>query len=81
MNARPCPFCHRDPARVLGEDDLTVTYKDGFPVSPGHTVSIPKRHVATLFEATDEGQPALLKMLNCAKIVLDKAHHQNAGLK
>ncbi len=50
-------------------------------MSPGHTDSIPKRHVATLFEATDEGQPALLKMLNCAKIVLDKAHHQNAGLK
>jgi diadenosine tetraphosphate (Ap4A) HIT family hydrolase len=72
---KPCPFCHRDPARVLAEDELTVIYKDGFPVSPGHTVILPKRHVATLFEATEEEQQALLKALNRAKVILDEAHH------
>jgi diadenosine tetraphosphate (Ap4A) HIT family hydrolase len=70
-----CPFCHRDPARVLAEDDLTVTYKDGFPVSPGHTLIIPKRHVATLFEATEAEQQALLKALHRAKAILDQIHH------
>ena len=35
---KPCPFCILDPARILGEDELTVIYKDGFPVSPGHAV-------------------------------------------
>ncbi len=71
---KPCPFCHRDPARVLAEDAQTVIYKDGFPVSPGHTVIIPKRHFATLFDATEEEQLALLKALNQAKAILDAAH-------
>ncbi len=75
MSDRPCPFCHRDPARVLAEDDLTVLYKDGFPVSPGHTLIIPKRHVATLFEATESELQALLKALHRAKTILDEMHH------
>jgi diadenosine tetraphosphate (Ap4A) HIT family hydrolase len=59
---------------VLAEDDLSVTYKDGFPVSLGHTIILPKRHVATLFEATGDEQVALLKALSKAKELLDKAH-------
>jgi len=74
-SVKPCPFCYRDPDRVLAEDDLTVVYKDGFPVSPGHTVIIPKRHVATLFEASEAEQLALLKALNRAKALLDETHH------
>jgi len=74
MSAKPCPFCHRDPARVLAEDDLTVIYKDGFPVSPGHTVIIPKRHFATLFEATEAEQQALLRALGEARSLLDRVH-------
>lgn len=73
--AKPCPFCQRDPARVLGEDDLSVIYQDGFPVSTGHTVIIPKRHVATLFEASEAEQLALLKALNRAKALLDETYH------
>lgn len=73
--AKPCPFCHRDPARVLEEDELSVIYQDGFPISPGHTLIIPKRHVATLFEATEAEQQALLKALNRAKAILDETHH------
>jgi diadenosine tetraphosphate (Ap4A) HIT family hydrolase len=71
---KPCPFCQRDPARELAEDELTVTYKDGFPVSPGHTVIIPKRHFATLFEASEVEQMALLKALQGAKSILDAAY-------
>jgi len=72
--AKPCPFCHLDPARVLAEDALTVIYKDGFPVSPGHTVIIPKRHVATLFEASEVEQAALLRSLATARQLIDAAH-------
>jgi diadenosine tetraphosphate (Ap4A) HIT family hydrolase len=72
---KPCPFCHRDPARVLGEDALTVIYKDGFPVSPGHLVILPTRHFATLFEATEAEQLALLQALARAKAMLEESHH------
>ena len=71
---KPCPFCVLDPARILAEDELTVVYKDGFPVSPGHTVIIPRRHFATLFEATVAEQAALLSALSQAKALLDERH-------
>ena len=71
---KPCPFCVLDPARILADDELTVIYKDGFPVSPGHTVIIPRRHFATLFDATPEEQTALLAALDKAKAILDERH-------
>jgi diadenosine tetraphosphate (Ap4A) HIT family hydrolase len=72
--AKPCPFCVLDPARILAEDELTVVYKDGFPVSPGHTVIIARRHFPTLFEATEAEQMALLKALHVCKGILDERH-------
>jgi diadenosine tetraphosphate (Ap4A) HIT family hydrolase len=74
----PCPFCTLQPHRVLAESELAVAYADGFPVSPGHTVVIPRRHVATLFEATSAEQVALLEMLARAKDVVER-HHQPDG--
>lgn len=66
LPAKPCPFCLLDPARILAEDALVVIYKDGFPVSPGHTVILPRRHFATLFGATPWEQSALLAALGRA---------------
>jgi diadenosine tetraphosphate (Ap4A) HIT family hydrolase len=74
MTAKPCPFCVLDPARILAEDELTVVYKDGFPVSPGHTVIIPKRHIPTLFDANETEQLALLNALTQATQILDSLH-------
>ena len=71
---KPCPFCVLEPHRIVAEDELTVAYRGGFPVSLGHTVIIPRRHVATLFEATDIEQTALLNMLARAKEKLDALH-------
>ena len=75
---RPCPFCELDPNRILAEDELTVVYRDGFPVSLGHAVIIPRRHVATLFEATEVEQAALLRALARAKEIIDR-HHEPDG--
>jgi len=42
------------PERIVAETALTLTLRDGFPVSPGHTLVIPKRHFPDLFDATPE---------------------------
>jgi diadenosine tetraphosphate (Ap4A) HIT family hydrolase len=73
-----CPFCSPAANRILAEDELTRTITDGFPVSPGHTLIIPRRHVATFFEATDAEQAALLCSLKTAKTLIE-AHHQPDG--
>ena len=73
-SSKPCPFCHLDTNRILAEDELTVVYRDGFPVSLGHCVIIPRRHFATLFEANEAEQAALFKALAHARDIIDKFH-------
>lgn len=66
-----CPFCSLDEERILASNELAVVIRDGFPVSPGHTLVVPKRHVASWFETTPEEQRAVLDLLGVAKGQLD----------
>ena len=43
----PCPFCSLRDSRIVAEDGPCIAFRDGFPVSPGHTLIIPRRHVAS----------------------------------
>ena len=66
-----CPFCTLDPKRILIENEIGIVFRDGFPVSPGHTLVIPHRHVASFFDLADTERLALLALLDKAKLVLD----------
>jgi diadenosine tetraphosphate (Ap4A) HIT family hydrolase len=66
-----CPFCALDPGRIISETELTVTIRDGFPISPGHTLVISKRHVASFFEVTETERNELMIALDAAKQKLD----------
>ena len=46
--------------------------RDGFPISLGHTLVIPKRHVSSFFEISQEERESLLKLLDQAKKVTDQ---------
>lgn len=70
-----CPFCSPDRARVLDDTELTVTIRDGFPVSPGHTLVILKRHAASLFDMTADEWAAVSVALVRAKARVDAEHH------
>lgn len=65
-----CPFCGPDKSRVLAVNDLAIAILDGYPVSPGHILILPKRHFASLFEATDGERAALFALLDevCRKL-------------
>lgn len=63
-----CPFCTLPRERLVFESELAFVIRDGFPVSPGHTLVIPKRHVASFFDTTADEQEALLKLLKLAWI-------------
>jgi diadenosine tetraphosphate (Ap4A) HIT family hydrolase len=45
-----CPFCALDPERVVISDLEVLAVNDGYPVTEGHTLVIPRRHVTTLFQ-------------------------------
>lgn len=67
MTDKPCPFCSLSADRILGENALAVWIRDGFPVSPGHSLVIPKRHVGSFFEISDGERSAILELLDQAK--------------
>lgn len=70
-----CPFCPAPHERVLHERDTAVAIRDGFPVSPGHTLIIPKRHVASFFEVTNAEREDLMSLLAAARDELDRQFH------
>ncbi len=49
-----CTFCDivsgEGPAEVVFEDELTLAFMDIVPYTDGHTLVIPKRHSADIFE-------------------------------
>lgn len=44
-----CLFCSLPRERVIAENDSALAIRDGFPVTPLHTLVIPKRHVTDYF--------------------------------
>ena len=52
-------------------DDVTLVIRDAFPVSPGHTLIIPRRHVGSFFELTPPERARMFELLTQAKAELD----------
>lgn len=72
--SQSCVFCNIDKHRVTASDELTITVLDKYPISPGHTLIIPRRHCRTFFDATNNEQAALINAVNWAKEELDKEY-------
>jgi diadenosine tetraphosphate (Ap4A) HIT family hydrolase len=68
---KPCPFCALPLERIIDSNDLALVIRDGYPVSPGHTLVITKRHIGSWFEITQSEQQALLDLLAKAKAILE----------
>ena len=67
-----CPFCSFPDDRIISESDYTFIIRDGFPVSKGHTLIIPKRHVRSFFELQATEKAAILQAMDEAKGALDQ---------
>lgn len=58
-----CPFCPPDSSRVIAANGLALALRDGFPVSPGHALIIPRRHIPSVPEATADEVSAIWSLL------------------
>jgi superfamily II DNA or RNA helicase/HKD family nuclease/diadenosine tetraphosphate (Ap4A) HIT family hydrolase len=70
MPSLVCPFCTIDSSRVFLRLTHVFAMWDGFPVTPGHALVVPHRHVATWFDASDEERAELFGAIEavCAAI-------------
>jgi diadenosine tetraphosphate (Ap4A) HIT family hydrolase len=60
-----------EPERVLATDDLFAVVSDKFPVSPGHTLIIPRRPLARFRELNATEKVRLLEWVDWAQRHLD----------
>lgn len=67
---KECPFCNPAPDRIILETELVLGLWDGYAVSPGHALLVPRRHVDGWSAATPEEQVGLCKAIAEAQVAI-----------
>ena len=70
-----CPFCSLAGTPLVYESEFVVAFRDRHPVSNGHTLIIPRRHVPTYFESNAFEQAELWRAVESVKRALDAELH------
>lgn len=69
MTTNQSPFLEKP--RLL-ENDVAFVIRDGFPVSEGHCLIVPKRVYANYFDSTPDEMNGLQQLLMATKQLLDE---------
>lgn len=78
-----CLFCRSDLDNVFIRGELGFVRWDGHPVSDGHALVCPYRHVASYFDVADRERSELWALVDAAKKVIDaryQPHGYNVGI-
>ncbi len=67
-----CPFCNLPAERIIQSNGLALAIWDGFPVSRGHILILPKRHFGSIFDATSDEVSSLISLVNSSKVYVQK---------
>lgn len=71
-----CIFCElSNSSDVIFDNELAFAMLDNHPVCKGHCLIIPKRHVVTYFDLSNEEISAMLDLSKQVKQFLDKKYH------
>jgi diadenosine tetraphosphate (Ap4A) HIT family hydrolase len=75
-----CIFCEKaaDESQHVGSNQHAFAVRDGYPISPGHTLVIPRHHIPNYFNIPVLQMQAALYLLDNMKIELDKEFRPDA---
>lgn len=73
--ATDCLFCNLPPTRIVHANRLAVVIQDAYPVSRGHTLVLPRRHVGSFFELESPERDAVFELLDVARRDLNQTLH------
>lgn len=80
-----CIFCKISggeiPAKIVFQDDQVMAFVDVNPQAPIHHIIIPKRHIASLNELTDNDLPLIGHMVLSAKSLAKELKIADAGYR
>lgn len=66
-----CIFCQHD-RPILAQTELSFAFLDSFPVSNGHALVMPKRHVISIWEMTTDEYIDAFNLVRQVKDILQK---------
>lgn len=69
-----CPFCHLPPQRIVRKLGSCLAIADAYPVSLGHMLAMPERHVGSFFETSAEEKASLFRLLKWCRDELSTRH-------
>jgi diadenosine tetraphosphate (Ap4A) HIT family hydrolase len=58
-----CPFCAVRADRIIAESEAAIAILDAYPVSEGHTLVLPRRHVRTIYDLSAPDQTGLWQLV------------------
>lgn len=70
-----CPFCEKiELHQFLAANEHAVAFFDGFPLSPGHTLVIPRRHESDYFQLAEAEESAIWSTVRIVRGELESTH-------
>jgi histidine triad (HIT) family protein len=82
---RNCTFCQiirgEKPAEIVYQDDALIVFKDIYPHAPVHLLIVPKKHIRSLNDLTEQDQGIVSKMIWTAKEMARKQGISGTGYK
>ena len=72
MQPATCPFCSPYDDDVIAKNTFCYARWDRYPVSKGHLLVIPFRHIPDFFELADEEKLALLALVTECKEIIEE---------
>ena len=74
-----CVFCNLPIDRLIDETELSLVFRDAFPVTNLHTLIIPKRHVADYFGLTEVERSDIQTLLLKHKQLIEQVDNTVSG--
>lgn len=68
-----CPFCEAMES-PLAENDVALAIDDKHPISPGHCLIIPRKHVPSIFALSLEDYLGCFALVRTVKQLLETRH-------
>jgi len=73
-----CAFCRADRARLAWSSPAAIALWDMYPVSLGHALVLPRRHVASWSELTDDEKASMMTGVDAMRALIDERYRPDA---
>ncbi len=80
-----CIFCKiaekEIPADIVYEDGDVIAFRDAHPIAPVHVLIIPKKHIASITDISEEDTMLMGKLIAAAKKIAEDLKISEKGYK